>query len=249
MPARCKARPRCLFPTSWLYACPRKFSVLRSGLSGQCIAVSRNVLSPSDACLDDRCMVDCKHARRLDVSGFVDTEKHKLLATACQANNLRTQHTEIFEQQVVNRRSCLLIGLGTGTKDVCVSVRTIRWVEEVPGEPVECSYSLPRAISITRGKNPRLDLPCDSNISLPRTQLNIYGFHKTRHDEHFVEFKHPNFRRGQRHLVGLIRRKPQSHTSAKHQKHEENVRTLFSQDRGGVDAVLISYSTTSVGEL
>lgn len=40
-------------------------------------------------------------------------------------------------------------------------------------------------------------------------QLNIYGFHKTRHDEDSCEFKQPNFKRGMPHLVGLIRRKGQ----------------------------------------
>ena len=45
-------------------------------------------------------------------------------------------------------------------------------------------------------------------------QLNIYGFHKTRHDEDSCEFKQPNFRRGLPHLVGLIRRKGQSSKSA-----------------------------------
>lgn len=42
---------------------------------------------------------------------------------------------------------------------------------------------------------------------LSPTQLNIYGFHKTRHDEDSCEFKQPNFKRGEPHLVGLIRRK------------------------------------------
>ncbi|CBJ31355.1 Heat Shock transcription factor [Ectocarpus siliculosus] len=45
-------------------------------------------------------------------------------------------------------------------------------------------------------------------------QLNIYGFHKTRHDddgdEESCEFQHQNFRKGQRHLLGLIRRKAHS---------------------------------------
>ncbi|CAN0064897.1 unnamed protein product, partial [Hapterophycus canaliculatus] len=38
-------------------------------------------------------------------------------------------------------------------------------------------------------------------------QLNIYGFRKARHDKDSWEFKQPHFRRGQRHLLGLIRRK------------------------------------------
>eukprot|EP00904_Undaria_pinnatifida_P010049 jgi/Undpi1/6174/HiC_scaffold_20.g08658.m1 len=43
-------------------------------------------------------------------------------------------------------------------------------------------------------------------------QLNIYGFHKTKYDERCCEFKHPHFRRGERHLLGLIRRKGQGNT-------------------------------------
>lgn len=45
-------------------------------------------------------------------------------------------------------------------------------------------------------------------------QLNIYGFHKTRHDEDSCEFKQPNFRRGMPHLVGLIRRKGQGNNAS-----------------------------------
>lgn len=52
-------------------------------------------------------------------------------------------------------------------------------------------------------------------------QLNIYGFHKTRHDEMSCEFKHPHFRRGQRHLLSLIRRKSQTSNSSKNR--DENV--------------------------
>lgn len=62
------------------------------------------------------------------------------------------------------------------------------------------------------------------NVLVPQ-QLNIYGFHKTRHEEHYVEveFKHPHFRREQRHLLGLIRRKSHSSTSPKQQR-DDNVR-------------------------
>lgn len=53
-------------------------------------------------------------------------------------------------------------------------------------------------------------------------QLNIYGFHKTRHDEDSCEFKQPNFRRGVPHLVGLIRRKgPGNNASAAGVRHSE----------------------------
>ncbi|CAM9701360.1 unnamed protein product [Ectocarpus sp. 12 AP-2014] len=56
-------------------------------------------------------------------------------------------------------------------------------------------------------------------------QLNIYGFHKTRHDddgdEESCEFKHANFRKGQRHLLGLIRRKAHS-TSASNSGSSNN---------------------------
>eukprot|EP00903_Cladosiphon_okamuranus_P008468 g8135.t1 len=53
-------------------------------------------------------------------------------------------------------------------------------------------------------------------------QLNIYGFHKTRHDEDSCEFKQPNFRRGMPHLVGLIRRKGQgNNASAAGFRHSE----------------------------
>lgn len=46
-----------------------------------------------------------------------------------------------------------------------------------------------------------------SPASAAPPQLNIYGFHKTRHEQDSCEFKQPNFKRGQRHLLGLIRRR------------------------------------------
>ncbi|CAB1096948.1 unnamed protein product [Ectocarpus sp. CCAP 1310/34] len=57
-------------------------------------------------------------------------------------------------------------------------------------------------------------------------QLNIYGFHKTRHDddgdEDSCEFKHQNFRKGQRHLLGLIRRKGHSMSASNSGSNNNN---------------------------
>ncbi|CAN0475964.1 unnamed protein product, partial [Scytosiphon promiscuus] len=49
-------------------------------------------------------------------------------------------------------------------------------------------------------------------------QLNINGFHKTKYDERCCEFKHPHFRRGERHLLALIRRKGQGNTASVRQR-------------------------------
>jgi len=65
----------------------------------------------------------------------------------------------------------------------------------LPGRLSECLAPLP---------------PLPPLLALLAPQLNIYGFHKTRHEEDSCEFKQPNFKRGQRHLLGLIRRKGHS---------------------------------------
>lgn len=67
---------------------------------------------------------------------------------------------------------------------------------------------------------------CVPSRAVPVWQLNIYGFHKTKHDEQSCEFKQPHFRRGQRQLLGLIRRKGQGNTMAAKHHGEENVRTV-----------------------
>lgn len=68
---------------------------------------------------------------------------------------------------------------------------------------------------------------CGPSRADPVWQLNIYGFHKTKHDEQSCEFKQPHFRRGQRQLLGLIRRKGQGNTMAAKNHGEENVRVVY----------------------
>lgn len=54
-------------------------------------------------------------------------------------------------------------------------------------------------------------------------QLNMYSFHKVRHKSDWREFRHPNFRRGCRHLLHTIKRKsstastPSSHVRSQTQ--------------------------------
>lgn len=46
-----------------------------------------------------------------------------------------------------------------------------------------------------------------SNFQSFVRQLNMYSFSKTKHDPNWREFRQPNFQRGQRHLLKLIKRK------------------------------------------
>ena len=46
-------------------------------------------------------------------------------------------------------------------------------------------------------------------------QLNMYSFTKTRHDSNYREFRQPNFQKGRRDLLALIKRKSQG-ASQKH---------------------------------
>ena len=43
-------------------------------------------------------------------------------------------------------------------------------------------------------------------------QLNMYSFTKTRHDSNYREFRQPNFQKGRRDLLSLIKRKTQGAT-------------------------------------
>lgn len=54
-----------------------------------------------------------------------------------------------------------------------------------------------------------------NNIQSFVRQLNMYSFTKTRHDSNFREFRQPNFQKGRRDLLALIKRKTQgvSHTT------------------------------------
>lgn len=54
-----------------------------------------------------------------------------------------------------------------------------------------------------------------NNIQSFVRQLNMYSFTKTRHDSNYREFRQPNFQKGRRDLLALIKRKTQgaSHTT------------------------------------
>lgn len=52
-----------------------------------------------------------------------------------------------------------------------------------------------------------------SNLQSFVRQLNMYGFSKTSHDPSHREFRHPNFLKGRRDLLGQIKRKAQNQSS------------------------------------
>ncbi|CAD8194636.1 unnamed protein product [Paramecium pentaurelia] len=62
-----------------------------------------------------------------------------------------------------------------------------------------------------------------SNFASFVRQLNMYDFHKTRHDNNENEFKHKSFQRGKKHLLSQIKRKTND-------QKEQNSLTLIKTD-------------------
>ena len=67
-------------------------------------------------------------------------------------------------------------------------------------------------------------------------QLNMYSFQKTRHDSNYREFRQPNFMKGRRDLLVLIKRKTQGKQDSSTNRGASNKdRTLDDEDGGDDD--------------